>query len=273
MAIIPDNAQFRADTTGKTVVEKGSAQTQARAAIFTMDDIAETMGSSTSNIFPFWGAITFDNSNFTWSLLSDANHFPSNISSITSSATTNGLVVNIANPDTNIWKVGTVAITPDESLSRSGISTGASFGLTTLTCPIIQNQGFGFRMNGVAILSETSYIVPVASDLSFDASTKSLTIQFPSINLTQGAGLGASNFNFTVTPASNANFWFVRTDIAYTVNGVKLKLLFYDASGTLVTPTGQWWFNRTQPWQPLNNQLGIVGPNANFWVNGFLVKQ
>lgn len=44
MAIIPSNAQFRADTTGVPIVEKGSAQTNERAAIFTMQDIIDTTG-------------------------------------------------------------------------------------------------------------------------------------------------------------------------------------------------------------------------------------
>mgnify|MGYP003666185563 FL=1 len=44
MAIIPSNTQFRGDTTGVPIVEKGSAQTQARAGIFTMADIAQSVG-------------------------------------------------------------------------------------------------------------------------------------------------------------------------------------------------------------------------------------
>ena len=43
MAIIPSNTQFRGDTTGVPIVEKGSAQTQARAGIFTMADIAQSV--------------------------------------------------------------------------------------------------------------------------------------------------------------------------------------------------------------------------------------
>ncbi len=49
MATVPSNAQFRADTTGVTVEQLGSEQTNARAAFFTMADIAESAGPSTNN--------------------------------------------------------------------------------------------------------------------------------------------------------------------------------------------------------------------------------
>jgi hypothetical protein len=49
MAIVPSTAQFRADTTGVTIVEKGSSQTQGRAGIFTMADIAQSAGPTTNN--------------------------------------------------------------------------------------------------------------------------------------------------------------------------------------------------------------------------------
>ena len=44
MAIIPSNTQFRGDTTGVTIVEKGSTQTNDRAGIFTMQDFIDTTG-------------------------------------------------------------------------------------------------------------------------------------------------------------------------------------------------------------------------------------
>jgi trimeric autotransporter adhesin len=43
MAIIPSNTQFRGDTTGVPIVERGSAQTQGRAEYFTMQDIVDTI--------------------------------------------------------------------------------------------------------------------------------------------------------------------------------------------------------------------------------------
>ena len=49
MATVPSNAQFRADTTGVTVEQLGSEQTNARAAFFTMADIAESAGPTTNN--------------------------------------------------------------------------------------------------------------------------------------------------------------------------------------------------------------------------------
>ena len=49
MAIIPNNAQFRADTTGVPIVEKGSSQTKSRAAIFTMEDIKDSVGGTTGS--------------------------------------------------------------------------------------------------------------------------------------------------------------------------------------------------------------------------------
>ncbi len=49
MAIIPSNTQFRGDTTGVPIVEKGSSQTQGRAGIFTMADIAQSAGPITDN--------------------------------------------------------------------------------------------------------------------------------------------------------------------------------------------------------------------------------
>ena len=48
MAIIPSNTQFRGDTTGVTIVEKGSSQTNNRAGIFTMQDIIDTTGGGLS---------------------------------------------------------------------------------------------------------------------------------------------------------------------------------------------------------------------------------
>jgi hypothetical protein len=50
MAIIPNNTQFRGDTTGVAIVEKGSSQTNSRAGIFTMDDIVETVAQETQTI-------------------------------------------------------------------------------------------------------------------------------------------------------------------------------------------------------------------------------
>ena len=48
MAIIPSNTQFRGDTTGVPIVERGSAQTQGRAEYFTMQDIIDTTGGGLS---------------------------------------------------------------------------------------------------------------------------------------------------------------------------------------------------------------------------------
>ena len=44
MAIIPSNTQFRGDTTGVPIVEKGSSQTNNRAGVFTMQDFIDTTG-------------------------------------------------------------------------------------------------------------------------------------------------------------------------------------------------------------------------------------
>jgi hypothetical protein len=49
MAIIPSNTQFRGDTTGVPIVDKGSASTNARAEYFTMADIAQSAGPTTNN--------------------------------------------------------------------------------------------------------------------------------------------------------------------------------------------------------------------------------
>ena len=48
MAIIPSNTQFRGDTTGVPIVEKGSSQTNSRSGIFTMQDIIDTTGGGLS---------------------------------------------------------------------------------------------------------------------------------------------------------------------------------------------------------------------------------
>jgi hypothetical protein len=48
MAIIPSNTQFRGDTTGVTIVDKGSALTNSRAEYFTMQDIIDTTGGGLS---------------------------------------------------------------------------------------------------------------------------------------------------------------------------------------------------------------------------------
>ena len=228
-------------------------------------------GGGSENV-EFFGVVRFIQASATWELLDDAFHTPQNIDSIESSSGTNGFKINPTSPSSQDYVVGTCFIAPDESLAKSGLSAGASFGFTQLTVPVVQNQGFGFYMNGDTILQETTYIVPAVTDVSFDVPTQSMTMEFTSMSLTQGAGLGASNFNFTVQPSTNANFWFIRHDINYSTNGVKLKLKFYDLAGNLVTPTGRWYFNRTQPWQPLNNVLDKVGPNANFWVYGIYKK-
>ena len=72
MAIIPSNTQFRGDTTGVTIVDKGSSSTNARAEYFTMQDIADTVGgvpadnisgTGTANkLAKFTGAHTIANS-------------------------------------------------------------------------------------------------------------------------------------------------------------------------------------------------------------------
>lgn len=49
MAIVPSNTQFRGDTTGVPIVDKGSASTNKRAEYFTMADIAESAGPTTNN--------------------------------------------------------------------------------------------------------------------------------------------------------------------------------------------------------------------------------
>ena len=49
MAIVPSNTQFRGDTTGVPVVDKGSAQTNSRAEYYTMADIAESTQPTTNN--------------------------------------------------------------------------------------------------------------------------------------------------------------------------------------------------------------------------------
>ncbi len=59
MATVPSNAQFRADTTGVTVEQLGSELTNARAAFFTMADIAQSAGPTTNNTV--YGLNAFDN--------------------------------------------------------------------------------------------------------------------------------------------------------------------------------------------------------------------
>ena len=48
MAIIPSNSQFRGDTTGIPIIQRGSAQTNDRAGFFTMDDIKASVVDATS---------------------------------------------------------------------------------------------------------------------------------------------------------------------------------------------------------------------------------
>lgn len=225
-------------------------------------------GGSGDGDFEFYGVVRYIPLTNTWELLNDAAHSSKNITSIISTDTTNGFKINPTYPSDALYNIGFVNITPDESLVRSGISAGASFGFTQITCPVVQNQGFGFIMNGTVILSDTTHIVPVAYELSWDATAMSLTLEFRGLNQQVGEGLGASNFNVNILPSSNSNFFFARYDLNYTPNGTKIKIKFYDLAGNVVTPTGRWLFNRTQPWQPLNNQLSKVGPNANFWVYG-----
>lgn len=43
MSIIPSDAQFRADTTGIDIVEKGSSKTNHRASFFKMEDVTQTV--------------------------------------------------------------------------------------------------------------------------------------------------------------------------------------------------------------------------------------
>lgn len=221
----------------------------------------------------FYGVIRYIQATSTWELLNDSTHKSKNINSVVSSSNSNGFSLGVISPNSNDYSIGTFIITPDESLSRSGISSGGSFAFGSVVCPVVQNQGFGFYMNGTSILNDTSKIVPDAFDVSFDNVALNMTMHFNGMNLTQGMGLGASEFNFSVIPSTNANFWFIRHDISYSTTGTKLKLKFYDLSGNVVTPTGRWYFNRTQPWQPLNSKLQNIGPNANFWVYGVYNKK
>jgi len=48
MAIVPSNTQFRGDTTGVPIVEKGSSQTNSRSGIFTMQDFIDTIPAGLS---------------------------------------------------------------------------------------------------------------------------------------------------------------------------------------------------------------------------------
>lgn len=76
MAIIPSNSQFRVDTTGVEIVEKGSFQTNSRASIFKMEDITDTVVSQVPQIsigtegqIPYVNSSDDDldySSNFTW---------------------------------------------------------------------------------------------------------------------------------------------------------------------------------------------------------------
>ena len=50
MAIIPSNTQFRGDTTGVPIVEKGSSQTNDRAGVFTMQDFIDTTGGISGTV-------------------------------------------------------------------------------------------------------------------------------------------------------------------------------------------------------------------------------
>lgn len=240
-------------------------------------DGASILGSGNlivgSNKVEFHGVVRYLPLTNTWELLNDSNHKPKNITSVISTASTNGFGLALVNPGNTDYSIGTILITPDESLTRMGISAGASFAFGSAIVPVVQNQGFSFKMSGTTIVAETNAVAPQPFELSWDAVNLSLTIYFRAINQTAGEGLGICSFNFDVTPDSSANFFFVRTDPSYIPNNNKVKLKFYDITGTAVTPTGQWFFKRTQPWKPLNNQLGALGPNSNFWVYGYYIKK
>ena len=75
MTQIPNNAQFRADTTGVPIVEKGSNSTKSRSQFYTMQDIADSVASVVGVSFGISGQIPYTNAgendfsysdNFTW---------------------------------------------------------------------------------------------------------------------------------------------------------------------------------------------------------------
>jgi hypothetical protein len=228
----------------------------------------ESSSNNNSTDYEFYGIIRYVPESNSWELFNDSGHESYNISSVSSSPTGNGFFVNPIYPSSALYKIGVATASPDETLVRCGISGGPSFGHTQMFFPVIQNQGFGFTMNGTSILADTVSMLPSVTDVSWDASNLSLTLHFSSRTLAIGQGIGVSEYNFNIVPGSNSNFWFTKYDINYFPNGVKVKIKFYNLAGAAITPTGRWIFNRTQPWSPLNNQLSKLGPNANFWVHG-----
>lgn len=251
--------------------------TQGLAKVLTSDanGVASWQTPSSGGVtgdLEFYGVIRYVPATSTWELFNDASHQSKNITSVVSTADTNGFRVNPTYPSSAQYKIGSVIVTPDESLVRSGVTAGSSFAFTQLTVPVVHNPGFGFIMNGTTILADTTFIAPAATDLSWNATSLSLTLYFKSMNEQTAEGLGSSYYNVSVMPGSNSNFFTTKYDINYTPTGVKILLKFYDVAGNAVTPTGRWLFNRAQAWQPLNNQLSKVGANANFWVYGRYAK-
>ena len=61
MTQIPNNAQFRADTTGVPIVEKGSNSTKSRSQFYTMQDIADSVASVVGVSFGTSGQIPYTN--------------------------------------------------------------------------------------------------------------------------------------------------------------------------------------------------------------------
>ena len=224
------------------------------------------------NELEFYGVIRYIQSSKTWSLLSDANHIPKNITHITSNQNNNGFSVGIDNPNTSIWKVGTVNITSDESLIKWGVFCGASFSLTYLSVPIIQVSGFTAHMNGVSEITTGVNIVKPDITTEWDDTAKVLTITHLTVGNSTSNGQGVGDYSFNVIGRSNSNFTRAVSDLSYTPNRAKIKLKFYDHNNNVVKPSGQWYYTRNMPWQPLNKEISAVGSNANFWIYGKLVK-
>lgn len=215
----------------------------------------------------FWCIIRYVPADSSWAIINNSEHASYHIDSVTSTKTGNGFIIYYY-PSGRI--VGTVLVTNDESTAGAGLTIGASVGLTSAIFKVVQTTGFSILMNGTSAASDTNVHPTITS--SWSAVDSQLTIVHSSVGNTSGEGASLLNYGINIIPSTSSNFFTYRI-VATDVDRTTAKIEFYNASGTKVAPTGEWYYNRAMPWKIGNDKLvKVLGSTANFWIFGRFVN-
>lgn len=211
----------------------------------------------------FWCIVRYVPTDSSWAILNNSEHASYHVSSVTSTKTGNGFTIYYY-PSGRI--VGTVLVANDESTASAGLTVGGSVGLTNTIFTVVQTTGFSVLMDGTSAASDTN-VHPTITP-SWNAVDSQLTITHSSVGNTSGHGAASLNYGINIIPSTSSNFFTFRI-VATDVSRTTAKIEFYNASGTKVTPTGEWYYNRTMPWEIGNDKLvKTLGSSANFWIFG-----